>query len=305
MIDTVIIGGGPAGLSAALVLGRGKRSVTLFDDANPRNQVTQHSHGYLTQDGVTPTQFRQKALADLRNYPSIKWEQQQVKAIEKRGDGTFKVKTEKTELVARKILLATGLKDVLPDVPDIHDYYGTSLFPCPFCDGWELKDQPLVVISENDHASMFTTLITNWSRDLVLATNGKSVLSTEQKEAFAARNIQVIEEKIQALKGKDGQLHQVQFTNGLVLERSAGFVTCTLKQASLLANRLGCKENENGGYETDGFGQTTVSGVYATGDMTMNQAPQLILAAADGSMVAASIVKALAFEDFETNVAVH
>ncbi|WP_144558229.1 NAD(P)/FAD-dependent oxidoreductase [Shouchella miscanthi] len=301
MIDTVIIGGGPAGLSAALVLGRAKRSVYLFDDANPRNQVTQHSHGYLTQDGVTPTQFRQKALADLRKYPSIKWGQQRVETIKKQDDGTFRVNSEGTEVIARKILLATGLKDVLPDVPNIHDFYGTSLYPCPFCDGWELRDQPLIVISENDHVSMFTTLITNWSRDVVLATNGKSVLSAEQKASFASRNIQVVEEKIQALEGKDGQLKQIQFSNGRVIERAGGFITSTLTQASLLADRLGCKENENGGYDTDGFGQTTVSGVYATGDMTMNQAPQLLLAAADGSMAAAGIVKALAVEDFEMN----
>ncbi|MFB4212355.1 NAD(P)/FAD-dependent oxidoreductase [Shouchella sp. JSM 1781072] len=297
MIDAVIIGGGPGGLSAALVLGRAKREVILFDEDQPRNQVTAHSHGFITQDGVSPVTFKENALADLKKYPGIQVENQRVTSVKKEGN-VFVVEAEDKMVKARKVLLATGLKDGLPEVKGVHSFYGKSLFPCPFCDGWELRDQPLLVLAESDHAYMFTKIISNWSKDLVLATNGKNLLTAEQERELISRGIRVMDEKVESLIGEEGKLTSIRFETGVELERVGGFVTSQLQQASSLADQLDCKKNDQGGYEVDESGQSSVEGVYVAGDMTMNQAQQIVLAAANGSMAASRMVAVLAFEDF-------
>src|SRR6478672_5219946 len=204
-VDCAIIGGGPAGLNAALVLGRARRKVLLFDDNKPRNAVTRHSHGFITRDGVTPAEFRRIGYGEIATYPSVGVLSTRVRAANRQetGEGSdqktvFELVTEDSETFrAANVILATGLRETLPAVEGIYTYYGRSLFNCPYCDGWELRDKPLAIIAESEKAaSHLPKIIYNWSRDIVVCTNGHKALSNEQKSFFETFSIRVIEEKI-------------------------------------------------------------------------------------------------------------
>lgn len=146
LFDCAIIGGGPAGLNAALILGRATRNVMLFDNNNARNAVTRESHGFITRDGIKPKKFREIAHKEISRYPSVISAKREVTSVSKK-ESKFELLTSKKERYqAKTIIISTGLKDVLPSIDNIHDYYGKSLFHCPYCDGWELRDKPLVVI---------------------------------------------------------------------------------------------------------------------------------------------------------------
>lgn len=300
MLDCAIIGGGPAGLNAALVLGRSRRSAILFDNNKARNSVTQESHGFLTRDGIKPSELRAIAQQDLVKYPSITVQQTTIVQVTKQLDGTFELETEQGDKVfARKIIIATGLREILPDIERLRDFYGKSLFNCPYCDGWEIRDQPLVVISEIPaHAYHLTTMAYNWSKDLVLCTNGAEVLTEEQQQNLRNKGIVVFEQKIQSLQGQDGHLDTIVFEDGTEVARTAGFVTSHLRQATNIAESLGCEFNEPGFIVVDVLGKTNVNGVFAAGDDSGFAPPQLINAAASGSRAAMGVNAEIIAEDF-------
>ncbi|QBD76651.1 NAD(P)/FAD-dependent oxidoreductase [Ktedonosporobacter rubrisoli] len=296
MIDCAIIGGGPAGLNAALVLGRAKRSVIVFDANQPRNAVTQESHGFLTRDGVKPDEFRALAHQEISKYPSATFQQGLVTAVHKQENSFEIVVAGQPAYQARTVILATGLKETLPEIEGIHDFYGKSLFSCPYCDGWELRDRPLIAIAE-EHA-FHAKLIWNWSRDLVICTNGHQILTDEQKEALRKKEIQVIEDPIRALVGKNGQLERVIFANQREIQREGGFVFTHLFQATPIGAELGCEMNAQGGIVIDQLGRTSVPGVYAAGDTSLDAPAQLIIAAAAGSRAGAGVNADLVENDF-------
>jgi thioredoxin reductase len=290
IIDCAIIGGGPAGLNAALVLGRARRTVLVFDDNRPRNAVTQEAHGFLTRDGVKPAELRSIAHQEISKYPSVAIRQMRINGVSTR-EGWFELVADNGEVMqARTIMLATGLKEILPAIDGIHDYYGKSLFSCPYCDGWELKDQPLMVIAEEgQRAFHMAKLVWNWSHDLLVCTNGHQVLTKEQHDMLRQKGIEVVEDRITALLGKQGQLEQVVFATQGERARRGGFVASQLLQAAPFGEELGCQMNAMGGIVTDPFGRTTVPGVYAAGDALMAVPHQLIIAAASGSWAAAGV----------------
>lgn len=296
IVDCAIIGGGPAGLNAALVLGRARRSAILFDDNQPRNAVTQETHGFLTRDGITPTEFRAIAQQEIKAYLSV--ERRQMRITDLRNlEGSFELVANNEEVFhARTIILATGLKETLPAIDGIHDYYGKSLFSCPYCDGWERKDQPLVVISEGSHTFHLASLVWNWSHDLLVCTNGHQSLTDEQKEKLRSKEIQVIEDPITALVGEQGMLERVVFATHEERRRSGGFVAPQMLQASSFGAQLGCEQNPMGGTATDNFGRTNVKGVYAAGEVIVPS--QLIIAAGQGSAAAAGVSMDLILGEF-------
>lgn len=299
LLDCAIIGGGPAGLNAALVLGRARRTVILFDNNQPRNAVTRHSHGFITRDGVTPGEFRSIAQQDISRYPSVRIRNHtEVTTVERRGH-TFLLATRAGELFeARTLLLATGLREVLPDVRGIHDYYGKSLFSCPYCDGWELKDKPLVVISEGPQMFHSAKIIYNWSRDLVLCSNGNRNLTPAQYQLLSSKGIRIMEQKIAGLTGQTGQLEKVVFEDGSSIDRTGGFVSANWYQAAPFGSLLGCQTHSLNGFITDSFGRTNVKGVYAAGDTSVVAPSQLIIAASEGSRAAMGINTDLTEEQF-------
>ncbi|MBD0379424.1 NAD(P)/FAD-dependent oxidoreductase [Paenibacillus sedimenti] len=302
MLDCAIIGGGPAGLNAALVLGRARRNVILFDDNKPRNAVTQESHGFITRDGVKPSEFRAIAHQDIAKYPSVQFRGGRVAQVIKQGeDGrAFQLVTDSGEIYhAKNLLLATGLKEILPEVPGIRDYYGKSVFNCPYCDGWELRDKPLVIFSENQHTIHLAKTLYNWTKDVVICTNGKSdVLTPEHKAVLAAKQFRFYEQKIASLHGTNGMLEKVVFEDGSEVLREGGFTTVGWTQATAFAETLGLELNPLQGIVIDVLGRTNVKGVYAAGDMSVSGPAQLINAAAEGSRAAAGVNTDLTEADF-------
>jgi thioredoxin reductase len=298
IFDCAIIGGGPAGLNAALVLGRARREVLLLDHNQPRNAVTQESHGFITRDGTSPQEFRRLAHQDLMKYPSIHIQSSKVQDVKSHAD-VFELMTESGETYhARKTILATGLRETLPAVDRLREYYGKSIFNCSYCDGWELRDQPLIVISDTAAAYHMTMMIEQWTKDLIVCTHGNLVLTEEQVAKLQSKGILMYPQKIQALVGDNGQLQQVVLEDGVILERSGGFVTPQWGQAASIGESLGCELDERGGIVTDLFGRTNIQGVYAAGDSALFAPSQLIIAAAGGSKAAMGVNMDLTGENF-------
>lgn len=297
LLDCAIIGGGPAGLSAALVVGRGRKQVIVFDDELPRNRVTQESHGFITNDGMTPFEIRRAGEADLQKYPNIKIKRSRIVDIQKKEERFTLLTHEGDRFEAKKIILATGLQDILPEIEGIHDVYGKTLFSCPFCDGWELKDKALALIAENQRALHMAKLLSNWTKDLIVFTNGH-VLVEEDKVLLTAHSIQVIDVPIVTIDHDNGQLRSLQLANGETVKREGGFVASEFKQSAPFAEKLGCQMTKNAGIETDILGRTTVSGVFACGD-NLGGPAQLVLAAAAGSQAGMGVIHELVQEEFQ------
>ncbi|NOU96609.1 FAD-binding protein [Paenibacillus sp. LMG 31456] len=297
--DCAIIGGGPAGLNAALVLGRARRSIALIDSNRPRNAVTHASHGFITRDGVTPAEFRRIAYEEVGRYPSVEHLQTEVVSIGKIESGFEVHDSSGLRVQARKLILATGVKEIFPEIEGLYPLYGKSLFNCPYCDGWELRDQPLVVVSEFPSVFHTAKLLLNWSKDLVVCTNGQASLSDDQKKRLQSKGIVVMEQPISAFVGQNGKLEYVRFADGTQVLRSGGFVAPKLVQSAPFGEHLGCERNELGGIRTDESGRTSIPGLYSAGDASYFMPSQLIFAAASGSRTATSVNMDLTEEDFE------
>lgn len=298
ILDCAVIGGGPAGLNATLVLGRSRRKTILFDDNKPRNIVTSESHGFITRDGIHPQELKRIAKEELSKYPDVSIEKQRVHRINKENN-LFQVETENGEVYsAKKIILATGFKEVLPDIQGVREFYGKSLFSCPFCDGWELRDRPLAVIAEDQRAFHMAKLVSNWTNDLIIFTNGSKVLSLEEEELLKSRGISINEKKITAFIGEEGMLEKIQLEDDTAVLREGGFIAAEWKQAASFESSLEYALNEHGGIETDSWQRTKTEGVFACGDTRIAGPSQLIIAAGEGSMAAMAVNAALIEEKF-------
>ena len=298
VLDCIVIGGGPAGLSTSLTLGRARRTIALFDDGTNRNRVTQEAHGFITRDGIKPQVLRELGLKELANYPSITYIQATVTEIIKNSNNHFVVKASNNqEYVAEKIVLACGIQEEF-SLPSIRAFYGKSLFSCPYCDGWEQRDQPLVVIAEKEeHALHLAQVVYNWSRDLVVLTNGVP-LSQEGVATLEKRNIKVRCEAIKELVGKDGYLQKIELVTGETIIRSGGFVAPTYYRPNHFAEKLGCELHENGKVLTDGVGRTTQKNIYIAGETEKSKPTSLLISAAKGNKAAVSVNTDLTMERF-------
>lgn len=299
ILDCAVIGGGPAGLNAALLLGRSRRNTIMFDDNKPRNAVTSESHGFITRDGIHPQEFKRIALEELSRYPDVSIEKQRVLRINKE-DHLFQVETENGDVHnAKKIILATGFKEVLPDIPGLKEFYGKSLFSCPFCDGWELRDRSLAVIAEDQKTFHMAKMVSNWTDDLIVFTNGSKVLSLEEQTLLESKGIKINEKKIASVIGEDGMLEKIQLEDRTAVLREGGFITAEWVQAAAFESSLGYTLNEQGGIETDNWQRTNMEGVFACGDTRIAGPSQLITAAGEGSRAAMAVIAAIVEEKFK------
>lgn len=299
LYDCLVIGGGPAGLSATLLLGRSRRKVAMFDNGTNRNRVTQESHGFLTRDGIKPQEFKNIAIDEVKSYPSVSIFDETVIGINKDVQkNLFLVNTSNNKTyITEKILMATGIQEEFP-ISQIRQYYGKSLFNCPYCDGWELRDTPLALIAENpEHLIHMTKLVFNWSNDLIAFTNGYQ-LPENIRDSFDSKKIRVSTEVIKQLHGENGSLESIELESGEIIQRSGGFVAPSFYRPNKFAEQLNCEVDDNGKIITDGDGRTTVNGIYIAGEAEKTGPSSLVLAAADGFRAAASINMDITLERF-------
>jgi thioredoxin reductase len=302
VLDVIVVGAGPAGLNAALVLGRCRRSVLVFDDAKPRNAVSHAMHGFLSRDGFEPAKLRALAREQLAAYSSVRIEE--VRVVDAvRTDAGFSVTTsDGRNFHARKLLLATGVVDELPELPGFRELYGTGVFLCPYCDGWEMRDQPLAVYGHGDDKGGGMALeMTLWSADTVLCTNGPSKLSDECRQRLGRNGIRLREEKIVCLDIQSREPYHasfdIVFESGPRLRRAGLFFNTGRHQSTDLAKRLGCDTYATEGCIVDNKHQMThVPGLYIAGDASRDVL-QVIVAAAEGAAAAIGINSALLQED--------
>jgi thioredoxin reductase len=295
--DVIVIGGGPAGLSAALTLGRCRRSVLVCDAGRYRNRASQHMHCFLTRDGIAPAEFLRLAREELRQYSSVELRAAEVTHAACR-EGGFEVSlADGTLLRARKLLLATGVVDELPQVEGFQTFYGKSAHHCPYCDGWEWRDQPIAVYGRGEKGAGLALMMKQWSPDIAFFMDGVSDMPAGFRERFTAQQITVYEERIARLEGtEDGLLRRVVLASGKAIERRAFFFNTGQHQRSPLASLLGCDLTSKGGVEANEYDVTTnVPGVYVAGDASRD-VQLVVVAAAEGTKAAFAINKALLAE---------
>lgn len=299
MYDVVVVGAGPAGLSAALILGRCRRSVLICDTGKPRNAASHALHGYLTRDGIAPKEFLALGRRDLEQYGTVRLTQVGAASAECEPGGRFKVTLEDGEVVnSRKLLLATGVVDNLPKIDGIRDFYGTSVFHCPYCDGWELRDQPIAIYGQGSRGLGLSLELTVWSRDLVLCTDGPGEIDAEGLAQLERNGIAVREERVTSLEGRDGMLERLVFESGEPLPRRAMFFTTGQSQRSALAVHLGCEMNDKGTVATGKYETTHLPGLFVAGDAS-RAVQWVIVAAAEGAEAAFAINTDLLNEDLK------
>jgi thioredoxin reductase len=297
--DVIIVGAGPAGLSAALMLGRCRRSVVVFDNGKPRNAPSRALHGYLTRDGIAPADFLRLARAELGQYHSVRIRDEEVSAAECRPGVGFNVTLQSGETVlARKLLLATGVVDNLPDIPGFRELYGRSVFHCPYCDGWELCDQPLAIYGRGARGVGLSLELTAWSRDLALCTDGPAEIEADDRVRLKRNGITIREERVAALEGSEGALFRVVFESGPALERRALFFTTGQYQRSDLLERLGCVFNDKGTVRTGKYETTHLPGLFVAGDAS-RAVQWVVVAASEGAEAAFAINTDLLNEDLK------
>lgn len=296
--DCLIVGGGPAGLSGALMLGRCRRSVLLCDAGRPRNAQSAGLHGYLTRDGIRPTEFLQLANKEVRQYPTVEFHQGEIVDVKRTPAGYTATDAGGRQFSARKLLLATGVVDELPRIEGLHELYGRSVHHCPYCDAWEWRDQPLAVHGRGEAGSALALALTVWTDDVVLCTDGPSGLSEKEEENLTRAGIEVREDPVARLEGRDGLLERVVFLEGEPLPRRALFFCSAQHQRSDLAAKLGARFNDKGAVDTGTCESTNVPGLYVAGDSS-KEAQFVIVAAAEGAEAGMAINKALLKDDLK------
>lgn len=297
MYDVIIVGGGPAGLSAALNFGRGLTAALVIDNNQPWNKVTTESHGYLTQDGVSPDEFRQSAKADVVKYEDVETVEDRVVNIVKE-DGVFKVTTEKTSYESKQVLLATGIREFYPDIKNFEQFYGKSVFYCPWCDGYEMKHRRIAIMVDEMSIDHIVMLLSNWSDDLLICTNGNDVLTEELKALFDSKGYAYKDAVITEMTGQDNQVESLIFEDNTSEEIGGMIASMKWDTDYESLKNLDVDRDEKGQIITDQFGETSVSGLFVSGETKANFARQLINAAADGGDVAKFMIMKRLQEDF-------
>jgi thioredoxin reductase len=296
-VEVIIIGGSYAGLSAAMALGRSLRKVLIIDSGQPCNQQTPHSHNFITQDGETPQAIANKALAQVLKYDTVKLYQGLAVSGKKTVEGFEIITQAGYSFSAKKLLFATGITDLMPALKGFAECWGISVLHCPYCHGYEVKEQHLGLIGNGDMGFEFCRLLHNWSGDLTLFTNGKSTLTAAQTEKIKSHNIEIIESEIGAFEHQKGKIQNVVFQDNSKRPVTAIFARVGFKQHCELPETLGCDVNEQGLLKVDDFFKTTVAGIYAAGDNT-TPLRAVSAAVAAGTKAGAFLNKELIEEEF-------
>ena len=294
--DAIILGGGPAGLSAALLLGRGRRNVVVLDTDEGRNKPSGASHSYFTRDGTAPAELRRIGHEQLRPYKNVALRKDEAVAVS--GEiARFQVTTASGDrLDARTVIFATGVRDLLPDISGIDRYWGKGVFQCPFCDGWERRDQPMAILAPQDRVLESVNLYRVWSRDLTVLTDGGWEPDHELSAQLSDLSVEVLTDPIKSVEGNGSHADRIIFSTGRDLPISVLWLRPDNRAHSDLAFKLGCElydaGQSSGLIKIEGAGQSTVPGVFAAGDIA-SPVHQVSIAAGSGSMAALGVTRLL------------
>lgn len=295
--DVIIVGGSYAGLSAGMSLGRSLRNVLIIDYGKPCNRQTPHSHNFITHDGKTPTEIRDLARRDVEKYKTVQLCEGEVNKVEKH-DEIFRVSTSSgNEFYAKKIILASGVKDIVPNIPGFSECWGISVIHCPYCHGYEVRNEVTGILSDGDIAFEFSKLVFNLTKELTLFTNGKTKLNREQVEKLKQNKINLNEDEIETIEHKNGQLEKIIFKNGKEISLTALYAKIPFEQNMNVSENVGCELTQQGFIKVDAMHQTNVSGVFACGDnVTMMRS--VASAVAQGNFTGAVVNKELSDDEF-------
>ncbi|MFI1675723.1 NAD(P)/FAD-dependent oxidoreductase [Streptomyces sp. NPDC020607] len=303
--DVVVVGGGTAGLSAALVLGRSRRRVLVVDAGEPRNAPAAHMQGYLSRDGMPPAEFLAEGRRELERY-GVEVVRDRVSAVRPDGTGEFAVAlADGGEVHARRVVMATGLVDELPDVPGVAERWGRDVLHCPYCHGWEVRDEPFGVLASEPFNSHQVLLVTQWSKDVTLFLHTVRDLPDEEWERLAAAGVQVVEGEVAGLAVEDDRLTGVRLADGRVFPRSVLFVAARPVARGGLLTELGAEHKDTpfGPYPlVDETGRTSVPGVWAVGNAA-GPMEQVINAASAGYRAGSTVNADLVMTDLDAEVA--
>ncbi len=292
-LDAIVIGGGPAGLSAATWLSRYRRTVVVLDAGETRNRWVDDTHGYLGSDPLRPETFLGTARRQVGGYPETTMRSVQATAARRHDDGTFGVDAGTETLVARRLVLAVGVEDVFPEVENFFEHYGASVFHCPTCDGYEAKDCDVVAFGWSADITGFALTLLGWARSVTVVTDGRRFEGDdEDRRELKAQGVAVLEDDAVQLLGKRGALAGVRLAGKGVVDCQVAFFSIAHRHRTALAEQLGCALTEQGAIEVDPEGATTVPGVYAAGDVTPGL--QLVqVAAAKGAIAGVACAQSL------------
>jgi thioredoxin reductase len=298
--DVAVIGGGAAGLSAALVLARARRRVVVVDAGEPRNAPAAHLHGYLSRDGLPPSELLTFGREEVTGYGGVVVADRVTDLVAHDTSAFLLLLATGSRLSARQVLVTTGLRDELPDIPGLRDRWARDVLHCPYCHGHEVRDQRLGVIGGTPAAVRYAQIVRQWTHDLVYFT-APDTLTRAEGSQLAARAIGVVEGNLDQLVVTDDRLRAVQMTDGSVIPRDALFVPPRFRPNSDLLHKAGCDVDADGWVTADGTGRTSVPGVWAAGNVVDPRA-QVITAAGAGSAAAIAINAALVEDDVSTAV---
>jgi thioredoxin reductase len=300
-VDVAIVGGGPAGLSAALMLGRCRRRVVVIDAGEQRNRKARAIHGYLTRDGASPVDILREAKTELLRYPTVTLRSGTVTGVAG-ARGAFTVHIADGEAIgARRVLLATGVIDVVPGIEGLPELFGRSVHHCPHCDGYEYAGQPIGVYGQAGPGVEAALAMLAWSDDVALMTDGRP-LAPDDRLRCETLGVTIRDERVVRLEGHDGQLERVVFADGSALPRAALFLVAGQREQSELAKRLGCEINADGIVVADEHEVTRVPGIYVAGDASIGE-QLVVVAAAEGAIAATKIHASLWEEDLRSRAA--
>lgn len=295
--DVIIVGGSYAGLSAAMALGRSLRKVLIIDSGKPCNAQTPHSHNFVTQDGEKPGVIAEKAKQQVLSYPTIEFMHDIAVSGQKMESGFAVTTASGNVYAAKKLIFATGVKDIMPDLEGFDACWGISVIHCPYCHGYEVRNQETGILANGDAAMHYAQLILNLTKRLTIYTNGTPEFTAEQTATLKKRGIGIIETEIAGLEHDSGQLTHISFKDDSKTPADAVYARPPFTQHSGIPVQLGCELTELGYLKVDSFQKTTIDGIFACGDNT-SMMRSVANAVATGNLAGAAVNSVLAGEEF-------
>jgi thioredoxin reductase len=297
MFDVIIIGGSYSGLAAGMALGRALRSVLIIDSGMPCNIQTPYSHNFITQDGKTPMEISTLAKQQVKKYDTVKFFDGLATWAEKMDSG-FEIGTATGEkFSSHKLIFATGVRDIMPPIEGFRECWGISVIHCPFCHGYEVRNEPTGILGNGEYGFEFSGLISNWTKYLTLFTNGSSTLTADQTKTIQRHSIKIVETEISALKHINGHLQKIIFKDGTTSSISALYARPPFEQHCTIPEDLRCALTDDGYLKTDPMQRTSVAGVFACGDNT-TRIRTVANAVAMGTTAGIMVNKEMVIEEF-------